>query len=155
MKQGNRDEWRGVGDVTEIGWTWGWKRYSGGKAEQNMLRNNHDMSHVCHSCTSLSFYHIHPPVTAYITHVPILIKGRLWSVHNRSHQIPPGPGIPTHSQGEGSSNLFSHIWLPSLVPSFHIWPIPISHRTSALFHISFALHTHLIISPWSPLRTSW
>ena len=35
--KGNRDEWRGVRDVMEIGWTWGWKRYSGGKAEQNEL----------------------------------------------------------------------------------------------------------------------
>ena len=24
------DEQRGVGDVMEIGWTWEWKRYSGG-----------------------------------------------------------------------------------------------------------------------------
>ena len=27
---GNRDEQRGVGNVTEIGWTLEWKRYSGG-----------------------------------------------------------------------------------------------------------------------------
>ena len=29
--RGNRDEWRGVGDMTEIGQTLEWKRYSGGK----------------------------------------------------------------------------------------------------------------------------
>ena len=28
--RGNRDEQRGVGDVTEIGWTLGWKRCSRG-----------------------------------------------------------------------------------------------------------------------------
>ena len=28
--RGNRDEWRGVGDVMEIGQTLKWKRYSGG-----------------------------------------------------------------------------------------------------------------------------
>ena len=36
---------------------------------------------------------------------------------------------------------------------FHIRPIPISHRTYALFHVSFALHTHLIVPPQSPSRT--
>ena len=28
--RGNRDKWRGVGDVMEIGWTLEWKRYSRG-----------------------------------------------------------------------------------------------------------------------------
>ena len=28
--RGNRDEWRGVGDVMEIEWTLGWKRCSRG-----------------------------------------------------------------------------------------------------------------------------
>ena len=28
--RGNRDEWRGVRDVMEIGWTLEWKRYSRG-----------------------------------------------------------------------------------------------------------------------------
>ena len=27
--RGNRDKWRGVGYVMEIGWTLEWKRYSG------------------------------------------------------------------------------------------------------------------------------
>ena len=27
--KGNRDKWRGAGDVMEIEWTWGWRRYSG------------------------------------------------------------------------------------------------------------------------------
>ena len=29
--RGNRDKWRGVGDVMEIGWTLEWKRYSRGR----------------------------------------------------------------------------------------------------------------------------
>ena len=29
--RGNRDKWRGVRDVTEIGWTLEQKRYSGGR----------------------------------------------------------------------------------------------------------------------------
>ena len=28
--RGNRDKWRAVGDVMEIGWTLEWKRYSRG-----------------------------------------------------------------------------------------------------------------------------
>ena len=29
--RGNKDKWRGVRDVTEIGWTLEWKSYSGGR----------------------------------------------------------------------------------------------------------------------------
>ena len=29
--RGNKDKWRGVRDVTEIRWTWEWKRYSRGR----------------------------------------------------------------------------------------------------------------------------
>ena len=79
---------------------------SGCKGIIMLLRNNHDTSRICHSYTSLSFYHACPPVMAHITHVSIQIKGRLWSIYGRSHQSLPGPGVPTHSWGEGSSKLF-------------------------------------------------
>ena len=35
--KGNRDEWRGVRDVTEIEWTLRWRRYSGEEAVQDGL----------------------------------------------------------------------------------------------------------------------
>ena len=35
--RGNRDEWRGVGDVTGIEQTLEWKRYSGGRWSGNGL----------------------------------------------------------------------------------------------------------------------
>ena len=38
--RGNRDEWRGVGDVMEIRQTWEWKRYSGGR------RSGMDLSEI-------------------------------------------------------------------------------------------------------------
>ena len=40
--RGNSDEWRGVRDAAEIGWTWGWKRYSRGRAEQTCWRSISD-----------------------------------------------------------------------------------------------------------------
>ena len=58
---------------------------------------------------AFSFYHDCPPATAPVTHVSTLIKSHLWSVHDRSHQTLPGPGVTTHSRGEGSSKSFSHI----------------------------------------------
>ena len=39
--KGNRDKWRGVGDVTEIGWTWGWKWYSRGRQSGTDLSEIH------------------------------------------------------------------------------------------------------------------
>ena len=39
--KGNRDEWRGVGDVMEIQRTWGWKRYSGGRQSGTDLLEIH------------------------------------------------------------------------------------------------------------------
>ena len=39
--RGNRDEWRGVRDVMEIGWTWRQKRYSRGSQSKTDLLEIH------------------------------------------------------------------------------------------------------------------
>ena len=52
MKQKKRDKQRGIRDVTEMGQTWGWKRYSGGRWSGMDLLEIHQRS-ISNSTPSL------------------------------------------------------------------------------------------------------
>ena len=56
--KGNRDKWRGVGDVMEIEWTWGWRRYSREEVAWDRLcqRSIEDLI----SNTGLKLCHLNP-----------------------------------------------------------------------------------------------
>ena len=111
-----------------------------------LLQNNHDMSHVCHCCTNFSSYHVRPPVTARLTHIPIPIKGRplirTWTF------TPNIAGTRNLYSFSGRrvvliKYIFSYL-VTILCPLVSHWSIPVSHIKSPLISTFRLPFTHIL-----------